>query len=160
MKSNEIIERIEKLIDNKIHESDEVKTEKESKSNKSIIGDIKYLVLQFFINILKAPFRITANILWQKLITTIKNDAKLYALIMAVMVALFVFLSVLWLFISIAVGVYFFEKGHSMSISIIYSIGFQILSIITISLIAYLASKNIKSLALITKLTSYGKSNK
>ena len=160
MESKEIIDRIESLISSKINEADEIKKESENDSYKSIISDIKYLALQFFVNILKAPFKILTKYLWLKIIVSIKNDAKLYALIIGIMIVLFVFFSVLWLFVSIAVGVYFLEHGHSMLISVIYSIVFQIISFISIGLIAYIASQKIKSLSMLKKLIGYIKTEK
>ena len=155
MKSKEILDRIKNLINSKINKSDEAKTEPENNSDKDIIKNIIYLVVHLFLNILKTPFKIIAKYLRDEIITAVKKDAKLYALIMGIMGVLFVFFYVLWLFISIAVGVYFFEQGHSLLLSIIYSIGFQIISFILISLIALVASKKLKSLKMLNKLKNY-----
>ena len=155
MKSKEILDRIENLINSKINKSGETKTESETNSDKDIIKNIMYLAAHFFLNILKTPFKIIAKYLRDEIITAVKKDAKLYALIMGIMGVLFVFFSVLWLFISIAVGVYFFEQGHSLLLSIIYSIGFQIVSFILISLIALVASKKLKSLKMLKKIKNF-----
>ncbi len=102
---------------------------------------------------MKSPFKIIAKYLKNEIIAAIKKDAKLYAIIMGLMGVLFVFFSVLWLFISVAIGVYFNEKGHSILMSIIYSIGFQLISFVFIGAIAFIASKKIKSLKMLKKLS-------
>ena len=157
MKSKEILDRIEKILNNKIDDSDETKIDSENNSDKKIISDIIYLALQFFLNILKAPFNIIAKYLRDEVIISVKKDAKLYVLIMGIMGVLFVFFSVIWLFISVAIGVYFYEQGHSILLSIIYSIGFQIVSFILISIIALIASKKLKTLKMLKKLNAYKK---
>jgi ABC-type transport system involved in multi-copper enzyme maturation permease subunit len=71
---------------------------------------------------------------------------------MGIMGVLFVFFSVIWLFISVAVGVYFYENGNSILISIVYSILFQLISFILVSLIALLASKKTESLKMLNNI--------
>ena len=151
MKSQEILDKIEKIIDNKVDDSDKAKTD----SDKNIVEDIAYLTLQFFLNVVKTPFNIVAKFLKDEIITSIKKDARLYAFVMGIMGVLFVFFSVIWLFISVAVGVYFYEQGYSILISIIYSILFQIMSFILVSLIAFLASKKLKSLKMMKKISKH-----
>jgi hypothetical protein len=151
MKSQEILDKIEKLIDNKIDNSDNVKTD----SNKNIVEDIAYLTLQFILNVIKTPFNVVAKYLKDEIIISIKKDARLYALVMGIMGVLFVFFSVIWLFISVAVGVYFYEQGYSILISIVYSILFQIVSFILVSLIAFVASRKLKSLKIMKKLSKH-----
>ena len=103
---------------------------------------------------MKAPFKIVAKYLRDEIIIAVKKDAKLYALILGIMGVLFVFFSVIWLFISVAIGVYFYEQGHSILISIIYSIGFQIVSFILIGLIGLISSKRLKSFKILKKLAN------
>ncbi|MRT93044.1 hypothetical protein [Ancylomarina sp. 16SWW S1-10-2] len=150
--------KIEDVIDNKINKSDGSKTEKntdsETDSDKNGFKEITYLVIRLFLNVLKSPFKIFAKYLRDEFIIAIKKDAQLYALIMGIMGVLFVVFSVLWLSISVAVGVYFYEHGYSILISIIYSIGFQIVSFILIGLIAYISSKKLKSLKMMKKLAN------
>jgi len=156
MESKEIFNRIEKIINERLNKTDnsetEDKIENENKYVKTEFKEIVYLLIQLFLNILKAPFRIVAKFLIDETVIAVKNDAKIYMLIMAIMGVLFVFFSVIWLFISIAVGVYFYDKGDTIFISIIYSIGFQIVSFILISLIALIASRKLKSLKMMKKL--------
>ncbi len=151
MKSKEIIDKIEKIIDSKVDDSDKIKND----SDKNIVEDIVYLALQFLLNIIKTPFNIVAKYLRDEVITSIKKDAKLYALVMGIMGVLFVFFSVIWLFISVAVGVYFYEQGSSILISIVYSIIFQIVSFILVGLIAFFTSKKLKSLKIMKKLSKH-----
>ncbi len=106
-------------------------------------------------NILKTPFIIIAKFLRDELVDSIKNDVKIYALIIGIMGVLFVFFSVIWLFISVAVGVYFYDKGYSLQLSIIYSIGFQAVCFLLIGLIALIASRNLKSFKILKKIKKY-----
>ena len=149
----EILDKIEKIIENKGLEPNKNRTETEESPQSDTIKEVIYLVLSFFLNILKSPFKIIAKYLKNEIIAAIKKDAKLYAIIMGLMGVLFVFFSVLWLFISVAIGVYFNEKGHSILMSIIYSIGFQLISFVFIGAIAFIASKKIKSLKMLKKLS-------
>ncbi len=161
MKSKEIFNRIENIINNNVNKSDNSKidneSEKENKSDKTEFKDILYLLMQLFLNVLKAPFKIVAKYLRDEIIIAVKNDAKIYMLIMVIMGVLFVIFPVIWLFISIAVGVYCYDKGYTILISIIYSIGFQLVSFILISLIALIASKKLNSLKVLKKLIKYNK---
>ena len=151
MKSQEILDKIEKIIDNKVDGSDKTKTD----SDKNVVENIAYLTLQFFLSVIKTPFNVVAKFLKDEVITSIKKDARLYAFVMGIMGVLFVFFSVIWLFIAVAVGVYFYEQGYSILISIIYSILFQIVSFILVSLIAFLASKKLKSLKMMKKISKH-----
>jgi hypothetical protein len=159
MKSKEIFNRIENLINDKINKSDNSKmeTDIENKSDKNEFKDILYLLMQLLLTILKAPFKIVAKYLRDEIIMAVKKDAKLYMLIMGIMGVLFVFFSVIWLFISVAVGIYCYDKGHTIFISIIYSIGFQLISFILIGLIALIASRKLKSLKILKNLNKYKK---
>ena len=123
----------------------------EQKQNNSA-KEIMILVLQFLLSILRAPFDLIANYLKNEIINSVKKDAKLYALIMGIMGVMFVFFSVLWLFISVAIGVYYYENGNTILVAIMYSIGFQLVSFIIVGLIAYFASTQIKSLKMLKKL--------
>ena len=154
MKSEEIFDRIENILNDKMNHSGNPETEpgSENKSVKNEIKDIAYLLMQLALNVLKAPFKIVAKYFINEIIDAAKNDAKLYMLLMGIMGVLFVFFSVMWLFVSVAVGVYFYDKGNTIFVSTIYSIGFQLISFILIALIALFASKNLKSLKVLKKL--------
>ena len=152
MRILEILDEIAEIIQSNNLKTDENKVESKDRSNNNTARDIIYLFLDFFLTIFKAPFSIFAKFFKNEIITAIKNDAKLYALIMGIMGVLFVFFSVLWLFISFAVCVYFFEKENSLLMSVVYSIGFQVLCFILVSLIAFIASKKIKSIKMMKML--------
>jgi len=156
MESKEIFNRIEHIINDNINKTDNSKNEEEikNKNNDGKTGyrKILYLLIQLFLNILKAPFKIVAKYLKNEIIAAVKKDAKIYMLIMGIMGILFVFFSVIWLFISVAVGVYCYNTGHTILMSIIYSIGFQIISFVLIALIAFIASRQLTSLKVIKKL--------
>ncbi len=154
METKEIIDRLEDILNSK-EEADEVNKVGDQKVEKKTITDILYLILHFILNILKTPFIIIAKFLRDELVDSIKNDVKIYALIIGIMGVLFVFFSVIWLFISVAVGVYFYDKGYSLQLSIIYSIGFQAVCFLLIGLIALIASRNLKSFKILKKIKKY-----
>ncbi len=147
----EILDKIEDIIENQNHETakDDKNQEEGTQEKKSSVKDVTNLLLSFLLSILKAPFQLVAKYLKNEIISTIKKDARLYALIMGLMGVMFVFFVVLWLFISVIVGVYFYESGKSILISISYSIGFQIISFAIVGIIAFSASKKVKSLKLL-----------
>jgi hypothetical protein len=151
----EILDKIEGILKSESLKSDENKLETESQPNKNSANNLIYLVFHFLLNILKAPFNLFAKYLKDEIISAIKKDAKLYALIMGMMGVLFVFFSVLWLFVAVVVGVYFHEKGHSILMSIVYSIGFQIICFIFVALIAFVSSRKIKSLKMISNMKDF-----
>jgi len=62
---------------------------------------------------------------------------------------LFTIFIVLWLLISLAIGVYFEEEGASFLTSVLYVIAFQLASFAIIAFITYKVSKKIKSLKLL-----------
>lgn len=159
MKSKDIFTRIEDIIYTQIgrygDSTTEKKSESEDNSDKNGFKEIIYLLIQIFLNVLKEPFRIVAKYLKDEFILAVKKDVKLYVLIFAVMGVLFVIFSVIWLFISVAVGVYFYQQEYSILISIICSIGFQIVSFILISLIGFISSKRLKSFNILRKLAHH-----
>ncbi len=140
-KIEEVVEGINKPTNNKLKDEGE---------QSSVIDFIK-LLLGLTLDIFKLPLKFLSNIIKNEIVSAIRKDAKLYTLLMGIMGVLFVFFSVIWLFISIAVGAYFYENGSSLFISISFSILFQIISFIIVLLIAYIASKNITSLKMLKK---------
>lgn len=150
----EILDRIEAIIKDQNKQSVESSQHSgsEEKTKESNIKTVTNLLLSFLLSILKAPFQLIAKYLKNEIITTVKKDARLYALVMGLMGVMFVFFVVLWLFISVAVGVYFYESGNTILVAIIYSIGFQLISFIFVALIAFFASRNIKSLKMLKSM--------
>jgi hypothetical protein len=159
MKSKDIFNRIEEIIDAEVNQPESISlensTENTEKTNR--FKEIGYLSLQIVVNILKAPFKIVAKYLRDEIILAVKKDAKIFSLIMGIMGVLFVFFSVMWLFISVAVGVYFYDNEHTILTSIILSITFQIISFILIALIAVFASQKLKTLKVLSKLNDASK---
>ncbi len=93
MKSEEIFNKIEKLIDDKINKpvNSKMEIEVENKSDKKEFKDILYLLMQLLFNVIKTPFKIVTKFLRDEIIIATKKDAKIYMLIMGIMGALFVF---------------------------------------------------------------------
>ena len=148
METKEILDRLEKIIkENELSFDDN--TEKSNNSLKEFF----FLILSFFINILKAPFKIVAKYITNELVKAVKKDAKLYVFILVLTSVMFIFFSVLWLFISVAVGVYFYNQGVSIFVSILYSIAFQSISFIIIAVLTYISIKSIKSLKLLAEIS-------
>ncbi len=148
MESKEILDKIEDIISKQVDDLDNASTD----SDKSTLKSIGYLMFQFFLKIIKAPFNFANNYIKGEIIKSIKKDAKLYALIMITVGILFIFFAVIWLFIAIAISAYFYEKGHTLFNAIVYSIGIQLIAFIGIGLTALIASKKIKSLQLMKKI--------
>ncbi len=149
MDTIDILNRLEEIIKNNDLEPDE----HDEKKSQNPVKEFLYLILSFFINILKTPFKLVAKYITNELIKAVKKDAKLYAFIMGLMGVMFVFFSVLWLFISFAVGIYFYDKGNTIFISVLYSILFQIISFIVVAIVAFIAMKSIKSLKLLVEIS-------
>ena len=60
---------------------------------------------------------------------------------------------------AIAVGVYFYDKGNTILISIGYSLIFQSISLLLFGLILYITSKRLRSLKLIKSILKLEKWN-
>lgn len=153
MNFDDYMNRIEKMVGNINRPSSSNESEKNNSTNDSL-KELVNLLITFFMDIIKFPLKIIANIIRKEIIYTLRKDAKLYALIMGLMVVLFIFFSVLWLFVSTAVGVYFYENGSSILASIMYSVLFQLGSFIILGIVVYIASGKIESLKMLKKLDS------
>lgn len=148
METKEILDRLEKII-----KENELSLDSNTESSSNSFKEFFFLILSFFLNILNAPFKLVAKYITNEIVKAIKKDAKLYAFIMTLMGVMFIFFSVLWFFISFAVGIYFFEQGNSILLSVLYSIAFQIISFIIVAIIAFVAMKSIKSLKLLIEVS-------
>ena len=150
----QILNRIEEILKNKdLENSFREEKEDESISSSNSIKEIIYLILSFILKIFKLPFKLIGEYIKEEIATSIKKDARIVAMIVGISGAIFLFLSVLWLFLAIAVGAYFQEQGETLFVSVIYSIGFQVLSIILAATLAIFASKRIKSLQLLKNIS-------
>ncbi len=151
MKALEIIEKIEEIIQNKLQKP-EAGSEATGEQQQSAVKEIILLVVSFFLDMLKAPFKFMARYFLKETVAFAKKDARLYVFIMGLTGVMFVFFSVLWLFVSVAVGVYFYEHGDTVLTSILWSLLFQFLSIIVVGLTTYFAFRRIKSLKMMKTL--------
>lgn len=143
------LNKIEGIITNKVADATEnKKVDDKGSAMLTTTKEIIILFISFLKDIFKIPMKIVTKFLINEIVAAAKKDAKNYALIMGLMGVLVVFFSVLWLFISVAVAAYFYDKGNVIFISIMYSLGFQLISFIIISLIVYIISRRIKSLRL------------
>lgn len=155
MKTEKLLEKIEELIkesDSSGMKNDESTVNQNSSNN--VFARITLMITSFFLDVLRSPFKILASYLKNELIDAVKKDAILYALMGFLMGVLFIFFSVLWLTISIFIGVYYFNIGESILNSILYSLGYQSLFFVLISLIAFIAMKNINSIKVLRKLSN------
>ncbi len=148
MKLVSILNKIEKIIKKKWKKSLNNTDTSLYNPNK----EISYLVAEFLLKSVKKPLKFFENKIKNKVIASIKKDAKLYVLIVAAFMFVFVVLFVLWVFIAVAVGVYFKEQGNTYFISILYSILFQFFTIPIVGFIAYRLFKNLQSVKMIKEI--------
>ncbi|NPA35721.1 MAG: hypothetical protein GXO47_02620 [Chlorobi bacterium] len=151
MELNEILERIEELLEKEKKELMEAGDEQSSTI--TFLKEILLLLFQFVVALLKAPFRLVAGYVKKEVISAIKKDSKIMAFISAMLIVLLVFFLVLWMSVSVAVGAYFYDKGYSLFASVVYSVAFQVVSILVVILISYLISRNLKTFKLFKSLT-------
>jgi len=152
MKPLDIIERMETIIKTKLQDHAENKEENED-NRKNALQEIFYLLLSFFLDLLKTPFKLMAKFLWKESVNAMKKDAALYAFIMGLMGVLFVFFATLWLFVSVGVGVYFYEKGHTLLTSVFYSVIFQSAGFLVVAFVAWMATRRIRSLKMMKRVS-------
>jgi ABC-type multidrug transport system fused ATPase/permease subunit len=149
----DMLNKVEQIITNKV--ADTTKNKHPDEKGAAMLDTTKEIIvifITFLKEIFKIPMKIITKFLMNEMISAAKKDAKNYVLIMGLMGVLFVFFSVLWLFISVAFAVYFYDKGNAIFTSIMYSLGFQLISFFIIGLTMYIVSRRIKSLRLMLKL--------
>ena len=159
MKAEQLLEKIEKII-----EENELKLNSEAndisdkeKVKKNPFARVLLLVVSYFLEILRSPFKLVATYLKNELVGAVKKDMILYMLMGLLMGILFVFFSVIWLTISILIGVYYFDNGATIFNSILYSFGWQSSFFILISLIAFIAMQNMESMKMMKKIAKISK---
>jgi len=152
MELTEILGKIESMIkeENKKFESNNYLSKTDGNPNAS--RNILHLVILYLLKLFKSPF---SKEFFSNLIKVTKKDARLYAMIMGILGILFIFFAILWFFISTVIGFYFYEKGNTLFISILYSIGFQMIFFMLMILISYLGSKRITSLKMVKSLSKH-----
>ncbi len=133
----------------------ETQESQEPKSN--TLKGILFSVLEYIVSIVKLPFKVFANFFTKEIIKAIKKDIKTYVFLTLVLFCMAILASFIWLFIAVAVGIYFYELGNTMLISIGYSLLFQLISMMVLAFILYFTSKKLRSLKLIKSILSFEK---
>ena len=139
MKSKEIVKELNSLIEN---------------NNDNYNEDFIKKSILFLLNIIKTPFEYLTRISKKEILKAIKKDIKLLVLIGLIIGALAIFILILWFSISVLIGTYFYEQGYSLFNSVLFSVLFQITCVIAVLLIAFIASKQLKSYKIIKKVAS------
>ncbi len=137
--------------------SEEQNTEEEENLSKNTLKSIMLSVLDYIINIVKLPFTVFAKFFTKEIIKAIKKDVKTYVFLLILTVIMTIFLSIIWLFIATVVGVYFYDNGNTILVSIGFSLLFQLISLIVFGLILLFTSKKLKSLKLIKSILNLEK---
>jgi len=142
MELTEILDRLEGLL---TVESDRLKNDKEDIGYAGFVKEALILVFQLLIALLKTPFRFVAGYVKNEVFYAVKRDSRLMAVIAVMLLVLLVFFVVFWMSLSVAAGVYFYEKGNTLFVSVLYSLVFQFVSSIITALIAYFSFRKLKS---------------
>ena len=127
----------------------------EPKSN--TLKGIMSSVLEYIVTIIKLPFKVFAKFFTREIIKAVKKDIKTYVFLTMLLFCMAILASFIWLFIAVAVGIYFYELGNTMLLSIGYSLLFQLISMMVLGLILYFTSKKLRSLKLIKSILSFEK---
>ena len=152
MKTEEFIEKIENIInENKAEQTKASEKQNGNREKNNLIMELLLLILSFVLDVLKSPFKLIATYVKNELFKAVKNDVMIYAVLLVMMGVLFVFFSVLWLSLSVAVSVYYYEHGKTMLHAIFYSLAFQGGFFAIISLIAWILKTKLNSLKVLRK---------
>ena len=138
-------------------EEQKIETEETQEPKSNSLKSIMLSVLDYIINIVKLPFTVFAKFFTREIIKAVKKDVKTYVFLFWLLVSLVIITSVIWLFIAVAVGIYYYEKGNTMLVSIGYSLLFQLISFIIFSIILYFTSTKLRSLKLIKSVLNLEK---
>ena len=71
-------------------------------------------------------------------LTTSIKELKIFGSLGMIFIVLFVFFTIGWFTLTVLVGVWFYEEGNSLSISVLYSLIFQLFSFLVVSLLGYI----------------------
>ena len=66
----------------------------------------------------------------EELKIALKNDIKLFVVIVGLLALILVIFAVFWLFISLAIAAYFYETGNTILHSILFTMGIHLIVII------------------------------
>lgn len=138
-------------------EEHKIETEESQEPKTNTLKSIMLSVLDYIINIVKLPFTIFAKFFTREIIKAIKKDAKTYVFLFWLLVSLVIIASVIWLFIAVAIGVYYYDKGNTILVSLGYSLIFQLFSFIIFSIILYFTSTKLRSIKLIRSILNLEK---
>ncbi|MBB3187173.1 hypothetical protein [Microbacter margulisiae] len=128
--------------------SDEPKARK-----KYSFRSVMSLLFSFVIDAIKIPFLWTARFLKQELIHAIKKDLQNMALIGLLLIILLIFFAVLWFSVSVLIGVFFYEKGNALLLSVLYVVIFQLFSMMAVGLSIYFIAKKRHAASMIHKIS-------
>jgi len=159
MKTDDILDRVEVIVNQELERSKPLTSDSEGDTEKKSVYEALNLLLLYVVRTVKTPIKIVSKFIKEEILPSMEKDFKLYLLIMGSVMLLALFFGVIWVSIAIAVGVFFFDIGYSVLESVLFSLGFQVLSFLLLSLIAFIASKNIKSLQLLKRANEYRKTN-
>ena len=106
-------------------------------------------IWNFMTSILGFPFRLLLKYLRRELTSAVKHDMKIYFLLAGIAGMMFIFVVILWLTVALAVGSYFYEKGYSFFVSVLFSLAFQGIVILLWLLVARIAAGKRKTAQMI-----------
>ena len=152
MQIEELIKRIENIVKENDFSSKDLVKIKDKDSLSQQMQEVMFLGVLLMLEILKTPLRFVIQIFNKNWFSTLKKDAKYFGAIMMSLFILLIFFIVLWLTITVSVGIYFFEQvGYSMFVSISLSIAFQLLSMLLIGVGVYMFYSKIKLFKIVKK---------
>jgi hypothetical protein len=146
MEIDELINKVESVIKEerkKFENSD-------SKDERFLKNEAVYLITPYFLRFFKVLFYHIP-----KAFKIAKNDFLIYGVIMGILGVLFIFFTILWFSVSAAFGIYFYEKGFSLFISVLVSIGFQLLSFALAVFLIYLSTRKLRSIKMIKSIEKH-----
>ena len=159
MKTDDILDRVEVIVNQELERSKLLVSDSEGSTEKKSVYEVLNLLLLYVVRTVKTPLKLVSKFIKEEILPSMEKDFKLYLLIMGSLMLLVLFFGVIWISISITVGVFFFDSGYSVLDSVLFSLGFQFLSFLILSLVAFVASRNIKSLQMLKRANAYRKDN-
>ena len=133
-------------------EEQKIETEETQEPKSNTLKSIMLSVLDYIINIIKLPFTVFAKFFTREIIRALKKDAKTIVFLVWLLVSLVVIASVMWLFLAVALGVYFYENGNTILVSIGYSLVFQFIGFLIFGITLYFTSKRLRSVKLVKSI--------
>ncbi len=124
-------------------------TEKMSRDN---AGDIHNGLWKWLTDLLSFPVRLLIKYFRRELTSALRHDLKIYMLMAGIAGMMFIFVVILWLTLSIAVGVFFYEKGFTLLQSVLFSLAFQFVVILLSLLTAHIACRRRRTARLLKEL--------